>query len=101
MQLQGNFYIKKVYYGCYVKNIILPISFLKNIGNDTGKKYIGNKEKLRNNVVRTRNNLIQKALYNFSDCEVMSFLTLTYELNIQDVKHAKHDLQLFFKRLKH
>ncbi|WP_339041290.1 hypothetical protein [Spiroplasma endosymbiont of Apeira syringaria] len=48
--MQENFYIKKVYYGAYVKNIILPMSaILNNKRNEVGIKNLGiNDKKLRN-----------------------------------------------------
>ncbi|WP_342274339.1 hypothetical protein [Spiroplasma endosymbiont of Phycita roborella] len=37
--MQENFYIKKVYYGAYVKNIVLPMSaILNNKRNEVGIK---------------------------------------------------------------
>ncbi len=37
--MQENFYIKKIYYGAYVKNIILPMSaILNNKRNEVGIK---------------------------------------------------------------
>ncbi|WJG71070.1 hypothetical protein [Spiroplasma ixodetis] len=51
MDIQQDFYVKKIFYACYVKNVILPISFLNNIGNKKGKCYVGNKQKLRNSTV--------------------------------------------------
>ncbi|WP_338962225.1 rolling circle replication-associated protein [Spiroplasma endosymbiont of Lasioglossum villosulum] len=98
--MQQDFYIKKVFYACYVKNIVLPISFLSNIGNKKGKSYVGSKQKLRNSTVRAKNNLIQKALHNFYDSKIMSFVTLTYKDNMQDIKKAKKDIGLFFIKLK-
>ncbi|WP_286642448.1 hypothetical protein [Spiroplasma ixodetis] len=37
MDIQQDFYIKKVFYACYVKNIVLPISFLTNKKEDCQK----------------------------------------------------------------
>ncbi|WP_342273380.1 hypothetical protein [Spiroplasma endosymbiont of Acasis viretata] len=45
MDIQQDFYIKKVFYASYVKNVVLPISFLNNVGNIRGKSYVGNKQK--------------------------------------------------------
>ncbi|WJG71007.1 rolling circle replication-associated protein [Spiroplasma ixodetis] len=100
MDIQQDFYVKKIFYACYVKNVVLPISFLSNIGNKKGKFYIGNKQKLRNNTSRTKTNLIQKALHNFYDSTMLSFVTLTYKDNMQDIKKAKKDIGLFFIKLK-
>ncbi|MBP1528734.1 MAG: hypothetical protein H9Q65_05790 [Spiroplasma ixodetis] len=96
MDIQQDFYIKKVFYACYVKNIVLPISFLTNIGNKKGKCYVGNKQKLRNSTVRTKTNLIQKALHNFYNSNMLSFVTLTYKDNMQDVKKAKKTYWFIF-----
>ncbi len=100
LYMQQDFYIKKIFYACYVKNVVLPISFLNNIGNKKGKSYVGNKQKLRNSTVRTKTNLIQKALHNFYNSKMLSFVTLTYSNNMQDVKKAKKDIRLFFIKLK-
>ncbi|WP_458257995.1 rolling circle replication-associated protein [Spiroplasma endosymbiont of Dactylopius coccus] len=100
MDIQQDFYVKKIFYACYVKNVVLPISFLNNIGNKKGKCYVGNKQKLRNSTVRTKTNLIQKALHNFYNSNMLSFVTLTYAENMQDVKQSKKDIRLFFLKLK-
>ncbi|WP_338975796.1 hypothetical protein [Spiroplasma endosymbiont of Monopis laevigella] len=65
--MQENFYIKKVYYGAYVKNIVLPMSaILNNKRNEIGIKNLGiNDKKLRNNAIRTKTKLIHKAYHNF------------------------------------
>ncbi|WP_342219260.1 hypothetical protein [Spiroplasma endosymbiont of Amphimallon solstitiale] len=96
MDIQQNFYVKKIFYACYVKNVVLPISFLNNIGNKKGKSYVGNKQKLRNSTVRTKTNLIQKALHNFYNSNMLSFVTLTYAENMQDVKQSKKIFVYFF-----
>ncbi|WJG71049.1 rolling circle replication-associated protein [Spiroplasma ixodetis] len=100
MDIQQDFYVKKIFYACYVKNVVLPISFLSNVGNKKGKCYVGNKQKLRNNTSRTKTNLIQKALHNFYNSKMLSFVTLTYKNNMQDIKKAKKDIGLFFIKLK-
>ncbi|WP_342257432.1 hypothetical protein [Spiroplasma endosymbiont of Nomada ruficornis] len=58
--MEENFYIKKVYYGAYVKNIVLPMSaILNNKRNEIGIKNLGiNDKKLRNNAIRTKTKLI-------------------------------------------
>lgn len=100
--MQENFYIKKTFYGPYVKNVLLPMqAILDNKRNDTGIKNIGiNITKLRNSTIRTKTTLIHRAYHNFYDSKVLSFVTLTYSNNMQDIKQAKHDINLFFKRLK-
>ncbi|WP_339039517.1 hypothetical protein [Spiroplasma endosymbiont of Andrena trimmerana] len=100
--MQENFYIKKIYYGAYVKNIILPMSaILNNKRNEIGVKNLGiNDKKLRNNAIRTKTKLIHKAYHNFYNSKVLSFVTLTYANNMQDINKAKHDIAIFFKRLK-
>ncbi|WP_339042680.1 rolling circle replication-associated protein [Spiroplasma endosymbiont of Apeira syringaria] len=100
MDIQQDFYVKKIFYACYVKNVILPISFLNNIENVRGKSYVGNKQKLRNSTIRTKTNLIQKALHNFYNSKMLSFVTLTYKDNIKDIKKAKKDIRLFFLKIK-
>ncbi|BET37584.1 hypothetical protein [Spiroplasma ixodetis] len=100
MDTQQDFYIKNVSYASYVKNVVLPISFLNNFGNIGGKYYVGNKQKLRNNTSRNKTNLIQKALHNFYDSQMLSFLTLTYKDNMQDIRKTKKDIRLFFLKLK-
>ncbi|WP_342277097.1 rolling circle replication-associated protein [Spiroplasma endosymbiont of Nebria brevicollis] len=102
MCVQENFYIKKVYYGAYVKNIILPMSaILNNKRNEIGIKNLGiNDKKLRNSTIRTKTKLIHKAYHNFYNAKVLSFVTLTYWDNMQDINKAKHDIAIFFKRLK-
>ncbi len=99
--MQENFYIKKIFYGCYVKNVILPMqSILDNKRNGNGIKNIGNISKLKNNTIRTKTSLIHRAYHNFYNSKVLSFVTLTYKDNMQDIKKAKHDINLFFKCLK-
>lgn len=100
--MEENFYIKKTYYGCYVKNVILPMeAILNNQGNVNGVKNLGiNNKKLRNSTIRTKTNLIHRAYHNFYDSKVLSFITLTYAENMKDVKLAKYHIALFFKRLK-
>ncbi|WP_174479994.1 rolling circle replication-associated protein [Spiroplasma endosymbiont of Danaus chrysippus] len=44
--------------------------------------------------------MIQKALHNFCDSQMLSFLTLTYKDNMQDIRKAKKDIPLFFLKLK-
>ncbi|WP_342276881.1 hypothetical protein [Spiroplasma endosymbiont of Nebria brevicollis] len=79
MNISYNFYVKKIFYACYVKNVVLPIDVLNNKRNENGIKNVGNDSKLRHNNVRTKSKLIQKALHNFYDAKVLSFLTLTYQ----------------------
>lgn len=96
MNISYNFYIKKIFYACYVKNVVLPIDVLKNQRNQLGIKNVGNISKLRHNNVRTKSKLVQKALHNFYDAKVLSFLTLTYHKNEIDIRKGKKDIRLFF-----
>ncbi|WP_342276980.1 rolling circle replication-associated protein [Spiroplasma endosymbiont of Nebria brevicollis] len=100
MNISYNFYVKKIFYACYVKNVVLPIDVLNNERNRLGIKNVGNNSKLRHNNVRTKSKLIQKALHNFYDAKVLSFLTLTYQQNETDIRKAKKDIRLFFILLK-
>ena len=100
MNISYNFYVKKIFYACYVKNVVLPIDFIRNERNKLGVKNIGNITKLRNNNVRTKSKLIQKALHNFYNARILTFLTLTYHKNETDIRKAKKDIRLFFILLK-
>ncbi len=100
MNISYNFCAKKIFYACYVKNVVLPINVLRNERNKLGIKNIGNDIKLRNNNVRTKSKLIQKALRNFYNARVLIFLTLTYHKNETDIRKAKKDIRLFFILLK-
>ncbi|BET37864.1 plectrovirus svts2 rep protein [Spiroplasma ixodetis] len=100
MNISYNFYVKKIFYACYVKNVVLPIDIIRNYRNKLGIKNIGNINKLRNNNVRTNSKLIQKALHNFYNERFLSFLTLTYHKNETDIRKAKKDIRLFFILLK-
>ncbi|WJG71136.1 rolling circle replication-associated protein [Spiroplasma ixodetis] len=100
MNISYNFYVKKIFYACYVKNVVLPIDMIRNERNKLGIKNIGNNTKLRNNNVRIKSKLIQKALHNFYNARVLSFLTLTYHKNETDIRKAKKDIRLFFILLK-
>ncbi|WP_342276016.1 rolling circle replication-associated protein [Spiroplasma endosymbiont of Nebria brevicollis] len=76
-------------------------AILDNKRNENGIKNLGiNDTKLRNNSIRTKTTLIHRAYHNFYDSKVLSFVTLTYKNNMHDIKQAKHDINLFFKRLK-
>ncbi|AXF95106.1 rolling circle replication-associated protein [Spiroplasma phoeniceum] len=96
------YYVKKVYYGPYIKTIVLPLECINKFGNGnpTGIKNTGeNETKLVNSRVRSQANCIRKAIHNFSGCKNMSFLTLTYAENVQDIKKANHHFRLFIRRL--
>ncbi|WP_342257827.1 hypothetical protein [Spiroplasma endosymbiont of Nomada ruficornis] len=58
---------------------------MRNERNKLGVKNIGNDTKLRNNNVRTKCKLVQKALHNFYNAKILSFLTLTYHKNETDI----------------
>lgn len=100
MQNIYNYYIKKIYYGDWVKNILLPMECLNKMRNVLGIKNIGNTEKLRHNNVRTQCRFIQKALHNFYNSKLLSFVTLTYTENMGNVKQSKRDIRNFFRCLK-
>ncbi|QJU62103.1 hypothetical protein [Spiroplasma citri] len=86
------YYVKKVYYGPYIKTIVLPLECINKFGkgNPTRIKNTGeNETKLLNSRVRWQANCIRKAIHNFSGCKNMGFLTLTYAENVQDIKKSK------------
>ncbi len=95
------YYLKKVFYGNYVKNIVLPLELINNNPrNKTGIKNTGkNDKKLWNSRVRSQGNCIRKAYENFWNCKNLSFLTLTYAKNETDIKKCKRDLKLFFQKI--
>ncbi|WP_424526563.1 rolling circle replication-associated protein [Spiroplasma endosymbiont of Glossina fuscipes fuscipes] len=99
--VKKEYYLKKVFYGNYVKNIVLPLELINNNPrNKTGIKNTGkNDKKLWNNRIRTQGNCIRKAYHNFSNSKNLSFLTLTYAVNEKDVKKCKNDLKLFFNNI--
>lgn len=99
--VQQDYYVKKVYYADYVKNIIMPLNSIENNNrNDKGVKNIGENEvKLKNSLIRSKGNAIRKAYHNFSGLKKISFLTLTYAKNITDIKKCKKDLNNFFKKI--
>ncbi|WP_458257451.1 hypothetical protein [Spiroplasma endosymbiont of Dactylopius coccus] len=65
--MEENFYIKKTFYGCYVKNVVLPMeAILSNKRNGQGIKNLGiNDKKLKNSTIRTKTSLIHRAYHNF------------------------------------
>ncbi len=99
--VKKEFYLKKVFYGNYVKNIVLPLELINNNPrNKTGIKNTGkNDKKLWNSCVRSQGNCIRKAYENFWNCKNLSFLTLTYAKNETDIKKCKRDLKLFFQKI--
>ncbi|KAF0851496.1 MAG: hypothetical protein EIB84_01480 [Spiroplasma poulsonii] len=98
------YYVKKVYYGPYIKTIVLPLECINKFGkgNPTGIKNTGeNETKLLNSRVRSQANCIRKAIHNFSGCKNMGFTTLTYAENMQDIKKANYHFKLFIKKIKY
>ncbi len=95
--MQENFYIKKTFYGCYVKNVVLPMeAILSDKRNEQGIKNLGiNDKKLKDSTIRTKTNLIYRAYHNFYDSKILSFVTLTYADNMKDVKLAKYNISFF------
>ncbi|WP_395473084.1 hypothetical protein [Spiroplasma endosymbiont of Nomada rufipes] len=70
-------------------------AILNNKRNEIGIKNLGiNDKKLRNNAIRTKRKLIHKAYHNFYNSKVLSFVTLTYADNMQDIDKAKHDISI-------
>ncbi|WP_053390954.1 hypothetical protein [Spiroplasma kunkelii] len=81
--------VKKVYFGPYIKTIVLPLECINKFGkgNLNGIKNTGkNETKLVNSRIRSQASCIRKAIHNFSGCKNMGFLTLTYAENIQNIK---------------
>ncbi|AXF96002.1 rolling circle replication-associated protein [Spiroplasma phoeniceum] len=102
--INKKYYVKKVYYGNYVKNIVLPLECVDSFGNgnSTGIKNTGkNETKLLNSRVRSQGNFIRKAIHNFNDCKELGFLTLTYAEKMQDLDKANYHFNLFIKKLKY
>ncbi|WP_338984459.1 rolling circle replication-associated protein [Spiroplasma endosymbiont of Diplazon laetatorius] len=97
------YYCSKTYYGDMVRTSILPLSsYESNLRNKGGVKNTGkNKEKLNNSKIRSKGRFIRKSFHNFYNQKTLSFLTLTYAKNMQDIKQAKYDLKLFFQKLKY
>ncbi|WP_348736970.1 rolling circle replication-associated protein [Spiroplasma endosymbiont of Ammophila pubescens] len=95
------FYVKKTYYGNYVKNTFFPLDRIENnIRNKTGIKNTGeNETKLLNNRIRTQGNCIRKAIHNFQNADKLTFLTLTYAVNETDIKKCKYDLMKLFQNI--
>src|SRR5436190_17802790 len=100
---QESYYVKNVFYGDYVKEIILPLAMIKsNKRNQVGVKNIGeNEKKLSHNNIRAKSNFIRKTYHNFASFKKLGFLTLTYQFNESDVKKCKKDLAKFFKNIKY
>ncbi|WP_443028832.1 rolling circle replication-associated protein [Spiroplasma sp. hyd1] len=96
--VKKEYYLKKVFYGNYVKNIILPLELINNnLRNKYDIKNTGkNDKKLWNSRIRTQGNFIRKAYENFWNCKNLGFLTLTYAVNETDIKKCKYDLKKFF-----
>lgn len=103
LEAQQGFYVKTIFYGDYVKEVTMPSELvMRNLRNKDGVKNLGiNDRKLVHNNVRARGNFIRKVYHNFANCKELSFLTLTYAINEQNVKKCKRDLAKFFKSLKH
>ncbi|APE75254.1 hypothetical protein [Spiroplasma citri] len=102
--INEKYYVKKVYYGPYIKTVVLPLECINNFGkgNPTGIKNTGeNETKLLNSRVRSQRNCIQKAIHNFSGYKNMGFTTLTYAENMQDIKKANYQFNLFIKKIKY
>lgn len=99
--VKKEYYLKKVFYGNYVKNVVLPLELVNNNPrNKMGVKNTGkNDKKLWNSRIRSQGNCIRKAYENFWNCKNLSFLTLTYAVNEKDVKKCKNDLKLFFNNI--
>ncbi|WP_339046334.1 rolling circle replication-associated protein [Spiroplasma endosymbiont of Colias croceus] len=97
-----SYYVKSVFYGNYVKEIFLPLSMINfNKRNICGIKNTGkNEKKLTHNNIRAKSNFIRKIYHNFADCKKLSFLTLTYQINENNVKKCKKDLAKFFRNIK-
>ncbi|WP_338982438.1 rolling circle replication-associated protein [Spiroplasma endosymbiont of Eupeodes luniger] len=103
-QNQTDFYMKTIYYGQYIRNIVMPLERIKaNNRNASGLKNKGNCDtKLLNSNILAKSNVIQKAYHNFWDCKKLTFLTLTYaDVNEFDIRKCKRDLNKFFKKLKY
>ncbi|WFG95957.1 hypothetical protein M0C40_07585 [Spiroplasma citri] len=100
--INEKYYVKKVYYGPYIKTVVLPLECINSFGkgNPTGIKNTGeNETKLLNSRVRWQRNCIQKAINNFNGCQNLGFTTLTYAENMQDVKKANYQFKLFIKKI--
>ncbi|APE75293.1 plectrovirus-related protein [Spiroplasma citri] len=98
------YYVKKLYYGPYIKTVVLPLECINKFGkgNPLGIKNIGeNETKLLNSRVRSQANCIRKAIHNFIGCKNMGFTTLTYAENMQDIKKANYHFKLFIKKIKY
>ncbi|QIA67504.1 hypothetical protein [Spiroplasma citri] len=60
-----------------------------------------NDKKLKNSCYRSQGNCIRKAIHNFSECNNLTFITLTFKENITDVKKANYQFNLFIKKIKY
>lgn len=100
---KNDFYVKKISYGQYIRNIIMPLeSVNSNPRNFAGKKNTGERtSKMLNSIVRAKSIAVRKAFHNFGNLPKLTFLTLTYRLNEVNVSRCKYDLAKFFKRLKY
>lgn len=58
-------------------------------------------EKLRNNMIRSKLNLIEKARLNFEGKEQISFITLTFKQNINDVIEANKYFKKWIQKLQY
>ncbi|WP_342190010.1 rolling circle replication-associated protein [Spiroplasma endosymbiont of Dilophus febrilis] len=97
-----DFYMKTIYYGQYIRNVVMPLERIKaNTRNVSGLKNKGErKTKMLNSNVRAKCSAVRKAYHNFSVKE-LTFLTLTYKLKETDVKKCKKELKKFFRNIKY
>ncbi|ALA97127.1 Spiroplasmavirus-related rep protein [Spiroplasma kunkelii CR2-3x] len=73
------YYVKKVYYGPYIKTIVLPLECINKFGksNLNGIKNTGkNETKLVNSRIRSQASYISKTIHNFSGCKNNWFFNL-------------------------
>ncbi|WFG99816.1 hypothetical protein M1771_07395 [Spiroplasma citri] len=62
---------------------------------------INKKKKTKKNCYVSKKNCIQKANYNFSECDNLTFITLTFKENITDIRETNKYFVKWIKKLKY
>ncbi|WP_425379617.1 rolling circle replication-associated protein [Spiroplasma endosymbiont of Stenodema calcarata] len=57
--------------------------------------------KTKKNCYRSQKNCIQKANYNFSECNNLTFITLTFKENITDIREANKYFKKWIQKLQY
>lgn len=103
MDSNNLYYVKRVNFANELRYSLIEKDKIDNLRissffRDYSKSNVSSK-RIRD-LKRSKRNFIEKALHNFSSEVSLSFLTLTYSQNMQDLELAKKDLSNFFRSLK-